>query len=346
MAKMTFRQQLIDIWQKQSLCESLSRKKVLIAGASGLIGNCLTKTLLYHPQKNIEVYAIGRNLKKLKSVFSEELEYNRLHLIETDISKPFNLDIDPDYIIDCASNANPSEFVNHPVETITSNIIGVNNLLMYGLNHGMMRFLYVSSGEVYGENDSPESKENDSGYVDCTNPRSCYPTSKRAAENLCVAYKQEYGANVVIARPCHTYGPNFNDSDDRAYAQFIGKAANNEDIVLNSPGLLKRSWCYVVDCITGILTILVKGENGQAYNIAGESFTIKDFASMIAEVAGTNIKFNVSMDKTPPIITRGILNSEKLHDLGWTPIRTHKENLATTIYETKLKLINDYMKTI
>ena len=68
-----------------------------------------------------------------------------------------------------------------------------------------------SSGEVYGEGDGRVFTEEYSGYVDCASPRSCYPSSKRAAETLCISYGVEYNVDVVIARPCHVYGPEFTD---------------------------------------------------------------------------------------------------------------------------------------
>ena len=79
-----------------------------------------------------------------------------------------------------------------------------------------------------------------------------------------MCYAAEYGVDVVIGRPCHTYGPFFTESDNRAYAQFIRNAIAGEDIVLKSTGLQYRSWCYVVDCASALLHILLKGETGQA----------------------------------------------------------------------------------
>ena len=146
--------------------------------------------------------------------------------------------------------------------------MGVSNLIEYGLAHHMKRFVYISSGEVYGEGDRRPFDEAYSGYVNCMTPRSCYPSSKRAAETLCVSYAEEYGADVVIARPCHVYGPNFSDKDNRVYAQFIRNILNDSDIIMKSTGGQFRSWCYVVDCVSAILYVLLKGEKEQVYNIA------------------------------------------------------------------------------
>lgn len=137
-----------------------------------------------------------------------------------------------DYIIDAASNASPNFFKLKPVEVMKANINGVSHLMEYGLEHGMRRMVYVSSGEIYGEGDGSEFTEMSSGYVDCASVRACYPSSKRAAETLCMSYVEEYHADVVIARLSHTYGPGFTESDNRVFAQFIRNVLRGEDIVL------------------------------------------------------------------------------------------------------------------
>lgn len=340
MAEVNIKDQFREVWDRTLLSYNLSSQKILVAGASGLIGSCLVKVLLNHPQMDFQVYALGRSLARLKNVFAEYTYNKCLHLIAFDISTKLDLNIKFDYIIDCASNANPASFNQFPIETIMSNILGVDNLLSYGLAHSIKRFLYVSSGEVYGELKKNAFEENDSGFIDCTNPRSCYPTSKRTAENLCIAYHKEHGADVVIARPCHIYGPFYSDSDDRAYAQFFRKACSNQDIILNSDGLLKRSWCYVVDCASAILYILLKGENGEAYNISDTPMTIREFASCIAKIANVNVKFNVENNNSKPIISRGILSSDKLNKIGWLPRWNYELNIRASLNYLKFNSKN------
>lgn len=338
MAEIKTSDQFELIWQIPLPWEMLDNANILIVGATGLIGSTLVRTLIHNPQKQYRVYALGRNIEKLKKVFNSIEDDNNLILIEGDITKNLDYNIDFQYIIDCASNATPYGFKNKPVETICTNIIGVNNLLYYGLQHRLKRFLYVSTGEVYGEDKDKEFSEIDSGYINNLNPRSCYPASKRAAENLCAAYKYEYNVDVVIARPCHIYGPYFLNSDDRAYAQFFRKGLLNEDIVLNSPGLLKRSWCYVLDCITALLYILLKGKSGEAYNISDKPYTIKDFASKIAKAAGVKITYDIDKFTSSHIITQGVLSSEKLRHLGWYPIANIENNIDATLNELKYRL--------
>jgi nucleoside-diphosphate-sugar epimerase len=240
------------------------------------------------------------------------------------------------YIIHAASYGSPNFFVNTPVEVMKSNLFGVANLMEYGLNHGMKRFLYVSTGEVYGQNEAELLDEKSYGYVDILNTRSCYPSSKRAAETLAMCYAVENGADVVVARPCHTYGPHFTESDNRVYAQFIRNVLNGEDIVLKSAGTQYRSWCYVEDCVSALMYILLKGENGQAYNIADKNseVTIRELAEMIARIAGRKVVMQVASESekkefTP--IKHAVFDTSKLETLGWQVSGTMEEKLRRTI---------------
>lgn len=320
---------------------TLNDSRILVTGATGLIGSCLVDVLLTNPHRNYQVYALGRNEERARQRFNNYWETADFHFIRHDISLPLDSDIRFDYIIHAASNASPNFFKEKPVEVIKSNIIGVENLMEHGIRHGMKRMLFVSSGEIYGEGDGREFTEADSGYVNCATPRACYPSSKRAAETLCVAYAAEYGADVVIARPCHTYGPYFTESDNRVYAQFIRNLLDGKDIVLKSRGEQYRSWLYVVDAAHALLTILTKGAKGEAYNVADEqsNITIRALAELLAGAEDRQVVFDIddANGNTTPI-TRATFSTEKLAQLGWRPLTTIAEGLQHTLAAQRLLL--------
>lgn len=315
--------------------EKLNGKNILITGACGLIGSAIIDFLI---ENNVEcnIYAMARNRNKAEKSFAKYLNYPLLHIVEGDVNAPLKENLVFHYIINAASNANPNAYATDPVGTIWTNINGTKNLLDYGKGHGLERFLYVSSGEVYGNGNVKEWLESDSGYVDCMTLRSCYPTSKRAAETLCVAYSRQYHVEIVVARPCHTYGPHFTDSDTRAYAQFVRNARNHEDIILKSKGEQYRSWLYVKDCASAILTILLKGQNGEAYNVADEDscVTIRELAETIANIGGGKVVFDLPSDVEKQgfsVIRKAVFNTGKLEALGWQPKYKMKEALIETI---------------
>ena len=165
--------------------------------------------------------------------------------------------------------------------------------------------------------------ETHSGYVNCLNPRACYPSSKRASETLCIAYKEQYGVNVVIARPCHIYGTDI-ERDDRAFAQFLRRVKVGEDVIMKSEGRQVRSYCHVEDCALALFWILLRGSNGEAYNIANcESVvSIKELAEMIARMGSKRVVLDLPSEqeaKGYSVIQRAVLNPSKLESLGWKP---------------------------
>lgn len=334
----SYRQDIQLILEQGLPWEKLSGCNILVTGATGLIGGCLVDTLMANPHREYQVYAAGRNEERARRRFAEYEGDDAFHFLCYDVLEPLQTEGKYDYIVHAASNASPNFFAHKPVEVIKSNIVGVVNLIEYGLQHGTKRFLYVSSGEVYGEGDGRVFTEDYSGYVNCATTRACYPSSKRAAETLCVSYAAEYGADVVIARPCHVYGPHFTEQDNRVYAQFIRNVLRGEDIVMKSTGEQFRSWCYVVDCVSALIHILLKGENGQAYNIADakSNISIRELADIIAKNKGKKVVIDVpdtdeKMGFNP--VTKSVFSTDKLERLGWTAKTPIKEGIRHTIEE-------------
>lgn len=306
--------------------EQIKNKSILITGATGTIGSYIADMILRYNQTqnaNVKICLAGRNVDKLKEEYSFWKDTS-LCYVSYDVSSAIDFNFIPDYIIHAAGNAHPAAFNGDPVGTIIGNIEGTYNLLEYGREHGTKKLLYVSSGEVYGQGDLTldEFEESYAGFIDTTSPRSCYPASKRAAENLCASYSKQYGLDTVVVRPCHTYGPCITPTDSRANAQFIRNALNGEDIILKSAGTQLRSYNYIGDCASAIITILIKGETGQAYNTANADvrITIVQLAEIIANITNRKVIFAdpdaVDMANRTPIIKQ-VLSSKKLEMLGW-----------------------------
>lgn len=316
--------------------EKLSGKNILVLGATGLIGGCLVDMLLAYPGIDYHVYAAGRNVERASRRFAAYEESPFYHFLPFDVTSPLQTDLNFDYIVDAAGGASPQLYVSDPVGVMKANFMGVDNLLRFGLAHGLSKMVYVSSGEVYGEGDGRVFDEDYSGYVNPTTVRACYPSAKRAAETLCVCYAQQYGVDVSIARPCHIYGPYFTESDNRVYAQFVRNVLRGEDIILKSKGEAFRSWTYVVDCAMALLHILLKGENAQAYNIANEesNVTIRHLAECVSELAGREVRFDIPQEanqgNTTPI-TKAVFSTRKIERLGWKPLFSLREGMEHTI---------------
>ena len=334
----SYQEDLLQIFEQDLPWGKFSGTNILVTGATGLIGGCLVEVLMMNPKRDYHVYASGRNEERAKERFKVFIDDKAFHFVNYDVMKPFQSDICFDYVIHAASNANPQFYATQPVEVMKANFDGVANLMEYGLSHGLKRFLYVSSGEVYGEGDGRVFTEDYSGYVDCLKPRSCYPSSKRAAETLCISYIEEYGADAVIARPCHVYGPHFTDNDNRVYAQFIRNVLRGEDIVMKSTGEQFRSWCYVVDCVSALLHILLKGECGEAYNIADmeSNISIRELAETIATISAKRVVIdnpNADEKRGYNPVMKSVFSTEKLESLGWRPMIQISNGLKHSFFE-------------
>ena len=323
--------------------EKLENSQVLLSGATGLIGSFLVDVLMERNaafSMGCRVYALGRSREKAFERFSAWRESDLLSFIPFDINLPFQRDdIEAvDYVLHLASNTHPMQYATDPIGTITTNIIGLQNMLEFAYRCHARRFAFASSNEVYGENrgDVEFFDEKYCGYIDSNTLRAGYPESKRCGEALCQAYIRQKDMDIVIPRLTRSYGPTMLMSDTKAISQFIRKAVAGEDIVLKSAGTQFYSYTYVSDAVSGLLTVLLKGQRGEAYNIADESSDIqlKDLAAILAERAGRKVVFEIpdSMEAAGySTATKARLDGTKLKALGWTPRYDIQEGLARTI---------------
>lgn len=313
----------------------LNGKSVLITGVTGLICSAVADVLLR--AGNCKLYFAGRSPERIEKRFQGFREGKNFVYVPFDATEHNQLDICADYVIHGASNAHPAVYSKQPVETMLANFLGLNDLLNMAVQAKSKRLLYISSSEIYGNNDGFKPyKEDDFGYLDILNPRSSYPSAKRAAETLCIAYKEEFGLETVIVRPGHIYGPTITDKDSRASAQFTRSAVAGEKIVMKSAGTQLRSYCYVLDCASAVLTVLTRGESGQAYNISNPDsiVTISELARALAKVADTEVVFqDASREemKGYSSMSNSSLDSTKLEKLGWRALFDIEEGAHRTV---------------
>ena len=306
--------------------EWLRAKRVLITGATGLIGSFLVDALLKLNADEgaaIEIYAAGRSWEGMARRFGAAVDDMHFHYVPYDSTRPIDFDFDVDLVVHAATSAHPMAYSTDPVGTMKANLVGTMELLEYLRRHPSARLAFLSTGEIYGENpELPEGfGEEDHGWVDSMRPRSCYPESKRAAETLVASYVAQYGVNARVARLCHVYGPTFTPQNSRADAQFLRNVLAGEDIVMKSDGSQVRSWCYAADAVNALLWLLRDGEAGQAYNVAGHAVaSIREYAQTLCDLGAVRLRFDI-----PPAVeragytrvTRAVLNPAKLEKLGW-----------------------------
>lgn len=321
--------------------DKLKKKNILITGATGLIGTFLIDILMYRNTKYndcINIYAVSRNIEKAKARFSEYFDSKFFVFIPKDIQNSIELNVHVDYIIHGASNTHPIAYASNPIETILLSVLGIKSVLDFAASHNVKRTLFLSTVEIYGENrgDVEMFNEDYCGYINCNTLRAGYPEGKRAAEALCQAYIKEKNLNIVIARCCRVYGPTMGDDDSKAIAQFIRNTVNGENIVLKSKGDQQYSYCYVADVCSALLILLLKGNNGEAYNISDINcnLSLLQIANILSLYTGKEIIFD-----TPSYLessgyskaNKALLDNTKMRKLGWEAKYSVKDGIIKTV---------------
>ena len=311
--------------------DALRNSSFVITGATGLIGSLIVKYLLYANRTmnfGAKIYAVVRNVEKADKIFEEE-KTDALTYVVADLTKEkVNCEGDCDYIVHAAAVTASKVMVSDPVGTICTSIDGTEKMLQLAVEKKAKAFIYISSMEIYGQPTvGGKTAEKDLGYVDIENVRSCYPEGKRMCECLCTAYAAQYGVNVISARLAQTFGAGILPTENRVFAQFARSVMRGENIVLHTTGESEGNYVYTADAIAAIMTLLVKGKAGEAYNIANEDshITIRNMAELVArEIAGEKIQVvidipedSVSLGYAPPV--KMWLDASKMRELGWKP---------------------------
>ncbi len=305
-----------------AMAKELHRSTFLITGATGLIGSTMIHCLMALKQE-IKIIAPVRNMSRAKEKLGE---YDGLNFVECNLEKYNFAQLGHvDYIVHCAAPTSSKFFVEHPVETYYSICNISSRILEYARIVGVQSMVYLSSLEVYGQilDDLKPVTEDVQGYLDLMDVRSSYPMAKRAVENLCCLYASEYNVPVKVARLTQTMGAGCDSEDNRVIVQFTRLAAQGKDIVLRTTGESARPYCYTTDAMSAILYILLRGKNGEAYNVANEETYIsaKDLAYYVKEHINPSISIKFDFDDyygyAP--VTKQKLSTNKLESLGWSP---------------------------
>lgn len=321
----------------------LKNKTIFVTGATGIIGSLFVNTILFLNQEtnlNCKIIAFVRNKEKAKNKF--DIEDKNIKLIVGDIKKNIECDDDIDYVLHSASETSSQAFVNNPVETIDSILLGTKNVLELSKNKSVKKIIYLSTMEVYGCPTSDiKIDENYETSLNTQDVRNCYPMSKRMCENLCKAYSQEYSINFDILRLTQTFGPGIQYDDNRVFAEFIRSVIESKDIILHTKGETKRNYLYTADAIKAILLTMTSSINNNVYNVANEETycTILEMANLMKKL---NNNINVKIKDTEDLNKFGYaktlhmnLDTNKIKKLGFKPSVNLEEMFKNTIDSIK-----------
>ena len=296
---------------------------ILITGSTGLIGSLITKSFCMKNDTddlNAKLYLVVRSIEKAMKMYGirDDITY-----IETPIEEFNGINKKVDYIIHAASPTKSKFFINNPVETIDSAAIGTKRILDYARTAQVKSMIYLSSMEMYGILNNENVTEDMLGYINPLDVRSSYSEGKRICELYCYSYCKEYGVPVKIGRIAQTFGPGISKEENRVYKFFADSILDKKDIVLKSTGETKINYSYTTDTVSGLLYVLLKGKDAEAYNIVGEktNMTILDSAKWLAEQYGdgkVNVRIEIPKENAGFAPNNSmILSNKKLKELGW-----------------------------
>lgn len=314
---------------------------VLITGVNGMLATYLAYSFFYlndHENLGIRVIGLGRNkkefMKKLPNLKTLNFEF-----VEQDVTDHINIEEKIDYIFHAATNASPESMVKKPVEISLTNTLGTYNVAeLAKKNNAHLHFF--STREVYGSNPNLKLKENDDSIVNILNVRDVYPIAKLSAESMLMAYHKEYGLDISISRIAHAYGPTMK-IDGRVMADFIGKAKENQNIILNSDGSAERAFIYVTDAISAIFHIVLNHtEQNFVMNISNElePITVKQLALLISKCSKNfsksievknNLKSSSSLGYSKNV--RKPLDTNSIEVIGWYPKISLEDGIMRTL---------------
>lgn len=339
-------QDIIRIIQNYDFSE-FKNKSVIISGANGFLPAYMVDVLMYlndNKGYNTQIYAVCRSEVNFRARLGIYDNHQNFHLIISDIvnftyeSVSSLLPEKIDYVIHAASLASPKYYGKDPVGTLLPNIVGTKNLLDIARRSHCESFLLFSSGEVYGEVKEELISEENYGFVNTLDVRSCYAESKRMAENMCISYAHQFNISVKIVRPFHTYGPGMKLDDGRVFADFVSDIVHDKDIELKSDGSAKRPFCYISDAVLAFFMVLEKGRNKEAYNVANpyQIKSIRELAEMLLNLfRDKNINLSFSKKKNLEYIKSKIKNQvpciAKIEKLGWRPQISIEEGFVRTV---------------
>jgi UDP-glucuronate decarboxylase len=301
-------------------------KATLVTGGAGFIGSHLIETLL---GRGREVICVDNLFTGSRRNILPFLDNPGFEFIRHDVVTPILLEVEEIYHLACP--ASPVHYRKNPIKTLKTSVLGTLNML--GLaKRTKARIVLASTSEVYGDPAVHPQQESYFGNVNPVGPRACYDEGKRAAETLCVGYRDYNGVDVGIARIFNTYGPRMLPEDGRVVSNFICQALRGEPLTVYGDGSQTRSFCYVTDLVAGLVKLMESGESGPV-NLGNPrevqvSVLAEMVLRMIPESRSSLVQEPLPVDD--PVRRRpDIALAERV--LDWRPKITLEEGLEPTI---------------
>lgn len=303
-------------------------KKILITGGAGFIGSHLCEKLL---NEGNEVLALDNFFTGNKRNIVHLLDNPFFEMIRHDITMPFFAEVDEIYNLACP--ASPVHYQHNAIKTVKTSVLGAINMLGLAKRKNA-KILQASTSEVYGDPEIHPQPESYFGNVNTLGPRSCYDEGKRVAETLFINYNRQNNVRIKIARIFNTYGPKMHPNDGRVVSNFIVQALMNKNITVYGNGKQTRSFQYVDDLLTGLMSLVNDTDDDflGPVNIGNPGeFTILELAEKVIEFTGSKSKIVfLPLPEDDPLQRKPDITLA-VEKLNWKPTINLETGLIKTI---------------
>ncbi len=304
--------------------------KLLVTGGAGFIGSCFVRHILnkYPDYKvvNLDLLTYCGNLANLDDV-KDNPNYTFVHGDICDKKLVSDIIPEVDCVLNFAAESHVDNSIKNPEIFIETNVKGTLNLLQAAKEQGIVRFLQVSTDEVYGSLGK-------TGYFYETTPlapNSPYSASKASADLLVRAYYETYKLPVLNTRCSNNYGPY--QYPEKLIPFFISRLLKGKKVPVYGDGLNVRDWLYVYDHCEAIDAVLHKGKIGEVYNIGGHNEkTNLEITKLILNAMGKDDSYIEYVEDRLGHDRRYAISNDKItSELGWKPSLTFEEGIKITI---------------
>ena len=302
--------------------------KILITGAAGFIGSHVFDHFSnLYPDAEITILDKMTYAANIKNIPSIETNSNHNLVIGDLIDLEICLDTtkDKDLVINLAAESHVDNSFNNSIIFSRSNELGTHTLMEACKQNNVKKIIHVSTDEVYGENvDKPFLEE------DRLNPTNPYSASKAAAEMIVKSYHTSFKLPVIVVRANNIYG--IRQFPEKIIPKFILRCIDGMPLQIHGNGSNLRHYLSALDFASAIELLSIKGEEGQAYNIASDlELSNLEVADLIKDQFH-NKKIDIEhIDDRPFNDSRYAVNDKKLRKLGWNPNRNLKADLPEIV---------------
>ena len=301
--------------------------RIVVTGAAGFLGSHLCDRLLGRGDEvvGIDDLSTGQlgNLGAARST-------GAFTFVRQDVCEPLEVEGHVDAVVHMASPASPPEYLRLPIETLRVGSRGTEMAIALAARSDA-RFVVSSTSEVYGEPLVHPQDESYWGNVNPIGPRSVYDEAKRFMEALTAAHARTHGLRAGIARIFNTYGPRLRPSDGRVVSNFVVQALAGEPLTIYGDGSQTRSFCYVDDLVSGLVSLVDADVLGPVNLGNPTEVTVAELAQQVVELTGSTS----TIERRPlpaddptrrrPDITRA------REILGWAPAVELEDGLRRTV---------------